>query len=163
MPQKTKVTIVILVVFAAIVVLAGANLRENTVYYYTVKEYLDKPELFDRHVQVKGNVVEGSLKYDATTLDLRFVLEDGGKRLAVYHHGVKPDTLTDHPQAETGKGIEVVAAGKMGPDNVFQAKQLIVKCPSRYIDKNKAAASGDNGASTATTGPNMTGTGGNSR
>ncbi len=160
MPQKTKITLVIVLVFAAIVVLAGANLRENTVYYYSVSEYLADPSLFTKHVQVKGNVVQGTLKYDASTLDLRFVIEDKGKRLPVYHHGVKPDTLNDHPQAETGMGIEVVAAGKMGPDNVFQAKQLIVKCPSRYIDKDKAGQNGQSGGQDVSSTPKLTGAGG---
>lgn len=146
MSQKVKISVAITVIIIGVLLLAGANLRNNMLYYYTVDEYLaQQGELSDRYVQVKGYVVPDSLSFKASTLDLRFTLEEGGRTLPVYYNGLKQDTLTDEVQPATGRGIEVVASGSLGPDGVFQAKQLIVKCPSKYTETgsdNKAAGAG---------------------
>lgn len=142
MSRSTKITLATVAVLGAILALAGLNLRPNATFYYTVDEYLaKKADLADKYVQVKGYVVPGSLRYDPMALDVRFTLEDGGKTLQVFHHGAKPDTLTDEVQPATGRGIEVVAGGRVDENGVFQARQLLVKCPSRYIETQKGSGS----------------------
>lgn len=124
-----KISLAIAIVLGAILFAAATTLPQNTIKFYPVADYLsNRGELSDRFVKVVGNVVPGTIKYQATALDLRFALEDQkdkGKRLDVVYKGLKPDTLQDN--------IEVVAAGRMGSDGAFEAKELIVKCPSRYI------------------------------
>lgn len=143
MTKGTKITLATVAVLGAVLVLAGLNLRPNATFYYTVDEYLAKrAELGDRYVQIKGYVVPGSLRYDPMALDMQFTLEDGGKTIRVFHHGAKPDTLTDEVQPSTGRGIEVVAGGRLDESGVFQARQLLVKCPSRYIETKKPQAGG---------------------
>lgn len=135
-----------LAVVGAIALIAFNNLSANTTYYYTIKEFRSQQsEIGQNHIQVKGNTVNGSINYNATALDLQFTLEEGGQRLPVHYVGLKPDTLND--------GIEVVAAGRVDDQGVFQAKQLLVKCPSRYIEKDKKA----NGATSNSAPANGTG------
>ncbi len=140
MSKQLKVTVVVVAVLGAVLVLAGLNLTGNATYYYTVDELLAKRgELGDKFVQVKGYVVPGTLVYNQGSLDIKFDIEEKGQKLTVLYHGLKPDTLNDQVQPATGRGIEVVASGKLAADgsDVFQAKQLMVKCPSRYIEKGK--------------------------
>lgn len=146
MSQRVKLSVAITVIIIGVLLLAGANLRDNMLYYYTVDEYLAKQaEVGDRHVQVKGYVVPGSLSYNAGSFDLRFTLEEGGRTLPVHYNGSKQDTLTDEVQPATGRGIEVVAAGRLGADGVFEARKLIVKCPSKYTETDSTT---DNDAAT---------------
>lgn len=138
--KQVKVTIVVVAVLGAVLVLAGLNLTGNTTYYYTVDELLARRgELAGKFVQVKGYVVPGTLVYNQGSLDIRFDVEEKGQRLTVLYQGLKPDTLNDQVQPATGRGIEVVASGRLAADgsNVFQANRLMVKCPSRYIEKDK--------------------------
>lgn len=74
-------------------------------------------------VQVAGRVRAGSVRIDERG-ELRFTLtgEDAGG-MDVRYAGPKPRNFDD---AET-----VVVAGRMAGD-VFEARRLLVKCPSRY-------------------------------
>lgn len=149
MSKRVKVTIVVVAVLGAVLVLAGLNLNGNATFYYTVDELLGKRvELADKFVQVKGYVVPGTLHYNSTSLDMNFEIEEKGKRVKVFYHGLKPDTLNDQIQPATGRGIEVVAAGRLAADgsDVFQAKNLMVKCPSRYIQKGSSQPANNAGS-----------------
>ncbi len=138
MSSRLKVSLAIAIVFGAILFIAATSLPKNTAAFYPVAKYVDQQDqLADRFVKVEGNVVPGSIKYETKSMDLRFTLEDQqqkGKRVDVFYNGVKPDTLQD--------GITVVAAGRMGADGTFAAKDLIVKCPSRYITTDGKPADG---------------------
>ncbi len=109
----------------AVFLLVIANLPRAMTYYYPVDQYvMQRAELGSRHVQVKGKVVPGSIRWNPVALDLRFVIRENGKEMPVAYQGLKPDTLQDD--------IEVVVAGRWEGDE-FQAKSVMVKCPSRYI------------------------------
>lgn len=148
MTKSVKISVIVLVLLSATVLFAVSNLSGNSLYYFTVDQYVAKQqELGKRFVQVKGKVVPGSIQYDPVALDLSFDIEENGKRLHVLYRNLKPDALND--------GIEVVAAGRNAGDGVFQAKDLTVKCPSRYIsaDQQKGGSqSGAGGAGTVTPG-----------
>lgn len=131
MTKNVKISLVVLILLGATVLFAVANLSGNSLYYFTVDEYLDRqPELGKRLVQVKGKVVPGSISYDPVALNLSFDLQENGSQVRVLYHGLKPDVLDD--------GIEVVAAGR-GEGSTFRAKELTVKCPSRYISTDRQA------------------------
>lgn len=124
MTKSVKVSLIVVILLSATVLFAVANLSGNSLYYFTVDEYVARNDLGNRFVQVKGKVVPGSIRYDAVALDLSFDLQEKDKQVRVLYHGLKPDALND--------GIEVVAAGRADGD-VFRARDLTVKCPSRYI------------------------------
>lgn len=140
MTKSVKISVVVLALLGATVLFAVSNLSGNTLYYFTVDQYLaDQDELAKRFVQVKGKVVPGSIRYDAVALDLSFDIEENGKQLRVFYRNLKPDALND--------GIEVVAAGRGMGDGMFQAKDLTVKCPSRYISTDQQSGGDRPGAS----------------
>jgi cytochrome c-type biogenesis protein CcmE len=56
---------------------------------------------------------------------LHEAVEDPGRnRLSVVYTGVKPDLLRNEAQA--------IMTGRIGADGVFQADELLLKCPTKY-------------------------------
>ena len=77
-----------------------------------------------RKVQVAGGLVEDSTKYLDQSQELRFAMvDDGGNTMTVHYKGVKPGNFEE--------AIQIVAVGSYS-DGVFEAEQLLVKCPSKY-------------------------------
>jgi cytochrome c-type biogenesis protein CcmE len=81
----------------------------------------------ERTVQVAGGLEQGSSGYDEASGELRFTLIEAetAQTIRVRYEGVKPANFED--------AISIVAIGRFDAgDQVFAAKQLLVKCPSKY-------------------------------
>ena len=79
---------------------------------------------FARKVQVAGGLVENSTEYLDESQELRFkIIEENGDTMVVHYDGVKPGNFEE--------AVQIVAVGRFD-DGVFQAEQLLVKCPSKY-------------------------------
>jgi len=76
-------------------------------------------------VQIIGKVMAGTDYYDAQANQFTFILtdEEGHRQMKVLYAGVKPGNFD--------QATEVVAIGEYR-EAVFQADQLLVKCPSKY-------------------------------
>ena len=75
-------------------------------------------------VQVAGALVEGSSDYVDEDQKLHFVIvNEAGVEMAVRYSDVKP--------ANFEEATQIVAVGSWRGD-VFDAEQLLVKCPSKY-------------------------------
>lgn len=94
-----------------------------TAYYVTIAELAQMP-VSGRNVRVTGYVVGESIDWEPSELRLRFDVVDDGGRLAVVYEGPRPDMFRD--------GAEVVVEGRMGASGLFEARQIILKCPSKY-------------------------------
>jgi cytochrome c-type biogenesis protein CcmE len=133
MKGKTKVIIISLVIIAAFLYLVLIGMKEGTMYYLEVAEFIDKmDELEQMKVRVNGEIVEKSLNYDPKSLVLAFTLKDikGPQVLKVQYKGTPPDLLEQ-------EGVTLVAEGSYNKNmDVFVAKQLLVKCPSKYEKKD---------------------------
>lgn len=83
-------------------------------------------------VQVKGNILHSTVRYDKTAGALRFEIEDDNKeRIQIVYRGAKPDAFDTAPEtAATG----LVKKAEDGTE-YFDTKSIIVKCPSKYDDK----------------------------
>ncbi len=93
-------------------------------YYMTVSEFLADPDAAVTGLRVNGKVVDGTIERHATGEDVAFRMTDGAATLAVYYKGIIPDTFVD--------GADVVVEGRLQPDGVFAAHNLLAKCPSKY-------------------------------
>lgn len=107
------------------------GMKDSMVYYLTpdqlVAKVADDPSMREVGVKVGGRVVPGSVRYDQTTLDLRFDITDietGKTSFPVHYQGPLPDTFEE--------GRDVVAEGKMGASGTFEASTVLTKCGSRY-------------------------------
>ena len=125
MKQRTKFVIGGIVILAALSILSFRGLQEMTVFFYTPAEVLASPAEFeDKTIRIGALVQQGSVDWNAKSLQLSFkITEDGKKSIPVYYAGVKPDLFRE------GQGV--VVEGKMnGPR--FEASQLLVKHSEEY-------------------------------
>ena len=81
----------------------------------------------ERTVQVAGGLEQDSSSYDEGAGYLRFTLVEAEteETIRVRYEGVKPANFED--------AVSIVAIGRFdGTEDEFAAKQLLVKCPSKY-------------------------------
>lgn len=127
-----KLAAVLAIILATIAWLAVTGIRDSKSYYVTVSELEKMPGAHARRLRVAGDVVAGSIQRRSGETD--FVLQQGGKTLAVAYVGSDPlpDTFVDHAQA--------VASGRWRPDGSFRATGVQAKCASKYEPKGARAA-----------------------
>jgi cytochrome c-type biogenesis protein CcmE len=114
--------IVIVAVFAW--VLFGV-LQKNVVFFLTPQELLAKGnDGVGVPVRLGGQVKPGSVKWNAQTLDLRFIVTDGTREVPVHSTGAPPQMFRD--------GMGVVVEGRFGSSGVFDATGLMVKHSNEY-------------------------------
>ena len=120
MPKKSY--IIGAVVVALAMTMAMYSFKSTLTAYVSVGEARVSP----RPVQVAGIVGKGSKHYDLKNNRLLFTLrEDSGDEMAVEYDGHKPANFDDV--------TKVVAIGKYDTErHVFVAKELLVKCPTKY-------------------------------
>jgi cytochrome c-type biogenesis protein CcmE len=151
--SRTKFIMGGLLIAAAIVYLIATSTQAAAQYYLTVDELIDKgTTVSDRDLKLSGAVLGESISYDTKTLTLSFTIahvpgdtdeiEDAGglaevlhqavmdpnaNRVDVVYVGPMPDLLRHEAQA--------IVTGRIGKDGVFQADELLLKCPTRYEDE----------------------------
>jgi cytochrome c-type biogenesis protein CcmE len=69
-------------------------------------------------------VIGESILWEPRDLRLQFEITDGNGLLPVSYSGARPDMFRD--------GAEVVVEGKLSPDGTFEARSMLLKCPSKY-------------------------------
>jgi cytochrome c-type biogenesis protein CcmE len=118
------------VIILAAMAMAMVSFRSTLTAYVTVSEAKTSP----RPVQVAGSVVKGTKRYDLEKNALVFTLrEDSGDEMAVEYTGAKP--------ANFDEVSKVVSVGKYNGDRqVFEASELLVKCPTKYEGRVKGAS-----------------------
>ena len=117
MRPKYIIGILVILVF---LVFAGINFQQSLTPYVSVDVAMKKGTT----VQIKGGRIAGSEKYDFDKQAFNFSMGDGaGQAFPVIYHGVKPSNF-EHAQ-------EVVARGRF-VNGVFEADELLIKCPSKY-------------------------------
>jgi len=110
------------VVIVLAVAMAMYSFQSTLTSYVSVSE----AKASNRPVQVAGIVVEGTDRYDLNSNNLLFTLrEDSGDQMKVEYDGPRPGNFDNV--------TKVVAIGKYEPKRkVFLARELLVKCPSKY-------------------------------
>ena len=126
-----KFVIAAVVLLGALAYLGFIAFQSATVYSYTVSELTALgPTPEGKLVRVSGSLVEDSFaRPDGSTM-AHFTLtdKDGGTQfVAAQHDGVLPD-LFFNPHSE------IILEGRYGPNGVFDSQNVLVKCPSKYIE-----------------------------
>jgi cytochrome c-type biogenesis protein CcmE len=117
---------------ATIIVLAVAYLvytgvRETSVYYLTIDEFLARrTAVVDQGIRVAGRVGAASVQWNPGTLDLRFRLAsfDGHDGVDVLYNGILPDMFAE--------GRDVIVEGSYSRAGTLHARTLLTSCPSKY-------------------------------
>ena len=117
-------------ILGAVLFATVMSFQSNTVYYLTLSELnAQKAKLAGQVVRINGPLDQSSIQIDQKNLILSFNLKDGNIVQPVVYRGVIPDTMTS--------GESVVAEGKLDVQGVFQASNILVKCPSKYEETKK--------------------------
>ena len=99
--------------------------RNNLVFFFSPTQVAAKEAPVDRTFRIGGLVQEGTLKRDPDGLTVRFTVTDTAANVPVVYKGILPDLFKE------GRGC--VAQGKIGPDGVFQADQVLAKHDENYM------------------------------
>ncbi len=133
-----------LLILVATVWLIISGTAAGARYFITVDELVTDPDWRGRTVRVSGAVLGPSITHDPDTLGISFtmaaipahfddlattlhnaVTNPTVTRIAVrVPDQAKPDLLQHEAQA--------ILTGQLGPDGVFTATELLLKCPSRF-------------------------------
>lgn len=148
--QRNKFLFGGLLILAAVVYLIASSTQASAEYFMTIDELNEKGQkVAGKSLRVSGAIIGDSIQYDPQTLTLRFtvahvpgdnaeleaqgglaealhqaVIDPGRSRMQVVYIGPRPDLMRDEAQA--------IMTGTLGPDGVFQADELLLKCPTRY-------------------------------
>ncbi|MBI4544920.1 MAG: cytochrome c maturation protein CcmE [Gemmatimonadetes bacterium] len=115
----------------AVLILGGfgyllyGGIGENLVYFLTPSELLARgPSAYDSPLRLGGQVVPGSVNWDAEQLDLRFRLSDGSREVVVHSKGAPPQMFRD--------SMGVIVEGRYTRAAVFESHNLMVKHSNEY-------------------------------
>ncbi|HVN84914.1 MAG TPA: cytochrome c maturation protein CcmE [Candidatus Binatia bacterium] len=139
MTRKRRFVVGAALLVGAVTYLVYAGVRETSVYYLTLEEFLPKRDsLQGEGVRIAGRVRTGSVDKTTTSAgtELRFVLGDFNKDdgVPVHYTGILPDMFAE--------GRDVIVEGKYMHDGVLRAQTIMTSCPSKY----EAEAAKPNGA-----------------
>lgn len=112
---------------ATALVLTAIN--DTLVYFYTPTDILAKHVGPDRRLRLGGLVEQGSVVKQGETV--RFTVTDLTASLPVTYTGVLPDLFRE------GQGV--VALGKLQPDGIFIAQEVLAKHDENYMPPDMAA------------------------
>lgn len=123
----------------ALLYFANLAFQSSTVYYLTVDELRAQgADAYGVQNRVAGKLAPNSFEREPQGTLANFTLvDDGGAHtLPTRYDGIVPDLFFNEHS-------EIIAEGSYGPDGVFHADQLIVKCPSKYASQMDTGAQPD--------------------
>jgi cytochrome c-type biogenesis protein CcmE len=126
--STTKFIVGGVVVAVVITLLIATSFSGSGSDYLTVAEVRALGPEQARDSRVTGEIVANSVEWSTRDLHLVFQIEDETGILPISYHGPQPDMLVD--------AVEAVAIGKYDPQSeVFEAEELLMKCPSKYEEQ----------------------------
>jgi cytochrome c-type biogenesis protein CcmE len=106
--------------------------NSNMVFFFTPTQVAQNEAPKDRTFRIGGLVTAGSVKRQTDGLTVNFEVTDTAKTIPVTYTGILPDLFKE------GKGV--VAQGKIGPDGVFRAAEVLAKHDENYMPPEAAEA-----------------------
>lgn len=149
-----------LLIVAAVIYLIISSTQASAQYFLTVEEAITQGQaVVGRDLRISGAVIGDTIEYDPQTLTLKFVvahvpgdnkeieaqgglaevlhaavIDESRPQLQVVYTGVKPDLLRNEAQA--------IMTGRIGEGGVFEADELLLKCPTKYEEAVPEQAEG---------------------
>ncbi|MFN7425376.1 MAG: cytochrome c maturation protein CcmE [bacterium] len=133
-PRQTRLAIIggglaALAVTAALVLNA---FEDNLLFFFSPTQVYAKEAPLDRPFRIGGLVEAGSVKREADGLTVAFKVTDTAQVVPVTYKGILPDLFQE------GKGV--VARGRLGPDGIFRADQVLARHDENYMPPEAAHA-----------------------
>ncbi|GMR12156.1 MAG: cytochrome c maturation protein CcmE [Gemmatimonadota bacterium] len=125
MSRRTRTIVGAAVAGGALLYLVAAGIGGNLVYFLTPTELIAKGQMaYGVSFRLSGEVVPGSVRWNAEAVDLRFRIRDEQNTIEVVSTGVPPQMFQD--------GMEVIVEGSLDSTGVFQSTNLMVKHSNEY-------------------------------
>lgn len=121
-----------LAIIAAAVALVLRAFNSNLVFFFTPTEVAQQKAPKDRTFRLGGLVTAGSVQRASDGLTVKFTVTDTAQTIPVAYTGILPDLFKE------GKGV--VAQGRIGPDGVFKASEVLAKHDENYMPPEAAEA-----------------------
>ena len=116
---------------AAALILAA--FEDNIVFFHSPSDIATKPEIGkDRRIRIGGLVKAGTVRKEADGVTVAFVVTDTAHDLAIAYRGILPDLFRE------GQGV--VVEGRLQPDGVFRAEEVLAKHDETYMPPEVAEA-----------------------
>ena len=134
MKARHKRFVFVIIGLAVLGVAAALVLRaldSNLSYFFSPTEVVEDKAPRD-HVFRLGGLVEAGSVQRGQELTVRFTVTDQANRVEVAYTGILPDLFKE------GQGV--IAQGKMGPDGVFLADEVLAKHDENYMPPEVAEA-----------------------
>ncbi|MGI6679248.1 MAG: cytochrome c maturation protein CcmE [Dehalobacterium sp.] len=123
--KKILISSVIVIGAISFLIISGfSNVKVHVALEELIKSGAEYQETY---VQTEGRVQGDSIEWDASQVELTFVvtgLKDSTQMMPVLYNKSMPDNFQD--------ATEVLVGGYYTGDGVFQAEEMITKCPSKY-------------------------------
>lgn len=133
MNKKVKLAIALVTILVALVVLflQGFSATGGLGQYLTIQEALSQYQQDNKKfLQIEGEVVSSTIKYDPKQPLLQFQITDGTNNIEVVLNDIMPDNFDS--------GYPVIVEGRFNQDMNLAADRLMVKCPSKYEEEVKS-------------------------
>jgi cytochrome c-type biogenesis protein CcmE len=104
--------------------------QQNLVFFFSPSDVAAHKAPQAKAFRIGGLVEEGSVKREGVMVS--FKVTDTAHTIPVVYKGILPDLFKE------GKGV--VAQGKLGPDGVFQASEVLAKHDENYMPPEAAHA-----------------------
>lgn len=117
---------------AAASVLVVNSLRSNTAYFFSPSRVLAKEAPVNQLLRLGGVVKKGSVKRTGDGLTVNFIITDRAADVPVRYLGILPDLFAEDKS--------VIAKGKLQPDGLFVADEVLAKHDEKYIPPEVAEA-----------------------
>ena len=126
-PKHQRLILVVLAVAALLgaVLLAMWGLQDRAAYFVTPSDIAVGKAQPDKAMRLGGMVVKGSLRRDPDGLTVRFTVSDAKAETPVVFRGITPDLFKE--------GNGVVAEGRLDPNGLFVAENILAKHDERYM------------------------------
>jgi cytochrome c-type biogenesis protein CcmE len=135
MKPRTKRALVVVGGLGALALTSALVLnafQSNLVFFFSPSQVVAKEAPLERSFRIGGLVEEGSIQREAQGLTIRFAVTDLAHKIPVTYTGLLPDLFKE------GKGV--VAQGRLGPDGIFRADQVLAKHDENYMPPEAAQA-----------------------
>ncbi|MBJ9975393.1 cytochrome c maturation protein CcmE [Pseudomonas sp. S75] len=143
-PQRKKRLLLILGLLAGVAVALGlalSALQQNINLFYTPTQIANGEAPLDTRIRAGGMVEKGSVQRSGDSLDVRFVVTDFNRSVAISYRGILPDLFRE------GQGI--VALGKLNAEGVVVADEVLAKHDEKYMPPEVSKALKDSGKTAA--------------
>ncbi|MGB3288634.1 MAG: cytochrome c maturation protein CcmE [Burkholderiaceae bacterium] len=99
--------------------------QSNLVFFFTPTQVSAGEAPKERSFRIGGIVETGSVQRQSDGLTVKFTVTDTAKTIPVTYTGILPDLFRE------GKGV--VAQGRLEPDGLFRAEEVLAKHDENYM------------------------------